>query len=80
LLKMQQFLQASGMGVTKAKQTALMMINGLIQKKAFVFGMNDSFMVATLLTAFGVILVFFYGRKKHSQEGTVEKTQEAVQD
>jgi hypothetical protein len=40
--------------------------------------MNDSFMVVSFLTACGVILVFFYGRK--NEEDTLEKTQETVQD
>lgn len=80
LLKMQHFMQATGMGVSRAKQAALTMMNGLIQQKAFVSGMNDAFMVAVFLTAFGVILAFFYGGKKHSEQGTLEKTQEAVQD
>ncbi|MDQ0199930.1 DHA2 family efflux MFS transporter permease subunit [Neobacillus ginsengisoli] len=80
LMKIQQLMQAHGMGVSGSKQAALTMMNGLIQQNAFVAGMNDAFMVATLLTAVGVILVFFYGRKKHSQEDTLKKSNKAVMD
>lgn len=77
LLEMQHLMQASGMGVSRAKEAALTTMNRLIQQKAFVSGMNDSFMVAAFLTAFGVIMVCFYRRNKHSEEDTLEKTQEA---
>jgi EmrB/QacA subfamily drug resistance transporter len=64
LLRIQQTLQAQGMSLQAAKASALSMISDLIQEKAFVVGMNDAFMVATLLTAFGVIVVLFYSSKK----------------
>ena len=65
LKKMQQMMQIHGMGATGSKQTAGYMMNGVIQQKAFVFGMNAAFMVAAILTIVGIILMFFYGRKKN---------------
>jgi hypothetical protein len=79
-LKIQQLMQAHGMGGAGSKQAAASIMNGLIQQHAFVDGMNAAFMVATILTAVGVILVFFYGRKKHRQEDTLKKTRETVTD
>jgi EmrB/QacA subfamily drug resistance transporter len=68
LQKMQQILQAHGMGISGAKQIALSMMNGLIQQRSFVTGMNDAFMVAVILTGVSVILVLFYREKKRNQE------------
>jgi RsiW-degrading membrane proteinase PrsW (M82 family) len=62
------------MGGAGSKQAAASIMNGLIQQHAFVDGMNAAFMVATILTVVGVILVFFYGRKKHRQEDMLKKT------
>ncbi|MCM2532609.1 MFS transporter [Neobacillus pocheonensis] len=67
LMKIQQLMQAHGMSVSKSKQAAITMVNGLIQQKAIVTGMNDAFMLAAFLTAFGVVLVLFYKRKKHEE-------------
>ena len=79
LTRIQQLMQAHGMGVSGSKQAALSTMNGLIQQHAFVDGLNATFMVATFLTGFAVILVFFYGRKK-SQKDTLKKTQVAGTD
>jgi EmrB/QacA subfamily drug resistance transporter len=67
LMKIQQIMQAHGMSLSQAKLTALSLMNGLIQQKSIVQGMNDSFMVAAVLTVCGIILVFFY-RKNLTQE------------
>lgn len=64
LARIQHLMQAHGMGVSGSRQVAGFIINGLIQKNAFVIGMNAAFMMAALLTAVGVILVLFYGRKR----------------
>ncbi|OIK15572.1 hypothetical protein BIV60_09095 [Bacillus sp. MUM 116] len=80
LTKMQQILQIHGMGASGSKQTAVTMVNGMIQQKAFVSGMNAAFMVAAILTLVGIILIFFYGRKKPNIEDTPEKAQAAVMD
>lgn len=80
LMKIQQLMQARGMDVSGAKQVAGFLMNGLIQQKAFVDGMNAAFAAATILTAFGVILVFFYGRKKQRHKTMAAKTQETVAD
>ena len=78
--KIQQMMQIHGMGASGSKQTAVYMMNGIIQQKAIVFGMNAAFMVAAILTMFGIILIFFYGRKKTNKENTPEKAQAAVMD
>ncbi|WP_217269716.1 DHA2 family efflux MFS transporter permease subunit [Neobacillus endophyticus] len=80
LLKIQQLMQAHGMGVSGSKQVAGSIMNGLIQKNAFVIGMNAAFMVAALLTLVGVILIIFFRGKKHSQEDALKKTQAVVTD
>lgn len=57
-------MQAHGMSMTAAKEAAASVMNGLIQRNAFVAGMDDAFMVSTILTALTVILVLFYGSKR----------------
>ncbi|MED1203080.1 DHA2 family efflux MFS transporter permease subunit [Heyndrickxia acidicola] len=69
LMNLQQIMQAHGMSLSQAKLTALSLMNGLIQQRSIVKGMNDSFMVAAILTVCGIILVFFY-RKNRSQESS----------
>ncbi|MDQ0200086.1 DHA2 family efflux MFS transporter permease subunit [Neobacillus ginsengisoli] len=78
-MKIQQLLQSHGMSVSKSKQTALTMMNGMIQQRAIVAGMNEAFMVAAILTVVGVILVLFYKRKKEEIEES-KKTRAAVID
>lgn len=79
MLQVQQLLQAHGMGAFGAKIAALSVMNGLIQKNAFVSGMNDAFMVAVFLTGIAIILVFFYGKKnpghKKASNTVTEKPQ-----
>lgn len=78
LMKIQQLMQVKGMGITGSKQAAGSIMNGLIQQSAFVDGLNAAFMVAAILPLVGIILIFFYGRKKQSQGDTLKKTREAV--
>ncbi|MDR4947049.1 DHA2 family efflux MFS transporter permease subunit [Neobacillus cucumis] len=80
LTEMQQILHIHGMGATVSKQDSVYMVNGMIQQKAFVSGMNAAFMVAALLTMIGIILIIFYGRKKTNKEGTPKNAQAAVMD
>lgn len=79
-MKIQQLMQAHGMSVSKSKQDAITMMNGLIQQKAIVTGMNDAFMLTAFLTAFGVILVLFYKRKKHEEVDGPKQSQVAMTD
>jgi predicted MFS family arabinose efflux permease len=69
LMNLQQIMQAHGMSLSQAKLTALSLMNGLIQQRSIVKGMNDSFMIAAILTVCGIILVFFY-RKNRNQEAS----------
>ncbi|MBM7652761.1 DHA2 family efflux MFS transporter permease subunit [Neobacillus cucumis] len=80
LTEMQQILHIHGMGATGSKQDSVSMMNGMIQQKAFVTGMNAAFMVAALLTMVGIILIIFYGRKKTNKESTPTNAQAAVMD
>ena len=80
LTKMQQMMQNHGMGASESKQNAVYMINGIVRQKASVFGMNAAFMAAALLTMVGIILIFFYGRKKTHKEDPPKKAQADVMD
>ncbi|CAM3923355.1 DHA2 family efflux MFS transporter permease subunit [Alicyclobacillus pomorum] len=64
MMRIQALMQAHGMSMTAAKEAAASVMNGLIQRNAFVAGMDDAFMVSTILTALTVILVLFYGSKR----------------
>ncbi len=64
LLYMQQLLQAHGMSLQAAKEAAATMMSGLIQQQSFTAGMDDAFMVSTILTAIAFVLIIFYTSKK----------------
>jgi EmrB/QacA subfamily drug resistance transporter len=64
MMKIQQLMEAHGMSLQAAKQAAMSMMNGLIEQKASVAGMDDSFMISAILTAIALILVLFYASKK----------------
>jgi hypothetical protein len=76
MMKIQSWMQANGMSTTAAKEAAVSVMNGLIQKNAFVAGMDDAFMVSTILTAITVVLVLFYGSKRERaiREGNRKKS------
>ncbi|CRK84917.1 DHA2 family efflux MFS transporter permease subunit [Neobacillus massiliamazoniensis] len=80
LMKIQQFMQAHGMSISQSKLVALTMMNGKIQQKSFVSGMNDAFMLTAFLTMFGIILVFFLKGKKQEKVEELKKPHEAVTD
>lgn len=54
-------LQSTGLPTYADHSTALAMIYGWIQKHAFVQGMDDTFMVATILASLAFLLIMFYG-------------------
>jgi EmrB/QacA subfamily drug resistance transporter len=67
MTQLQHILQAQGMSLEAAKLSATFIMNGLIQKTAFIKGLNDTFMVSAILTAIALILVFFYASKKERE-------------
>jgi EmrB/QacA subfamily drug resistance transporter len=64
MTKIQQLMQGQGMSIAAAKQDAISIMNGLIQQRAFVSGMDDLFMVSTILIFVAFVLVCFYASKK----------------
>lgn len=54
-------LQATGLPPYADHSTALAMVYGWIQSHSFVQGMDDTFMVAAIMTGIALLLTFFYG-------------------
>jgi EmrB/QacA subfamily drug resistance transporter len=74
LNSLQQLLQTSGVPVGSAHQEALALMSGLISKQGFVAGLDDTFWVATILTAIAWVLVIFYASKKEKEMRSRKKT------
>ncbi|MFX4301835.1 DHA2 family efflux MFS transporter permease subunit [Alicyclobacillus tolerans] len=67
LYQIQQMMQLHGMSLAAAKSAAVQMMNELIQRQAFVAGLNDTFFISTILLAISWVLVLFYGSKKERE-------------
>ena len=67
LLGIQQMLQVHGMGLAAAKHAAMAMMYGLISQQGFVDGLNNTYMVATIITLLAWVAVLFYGSKKERE-------------
>lgn len=66
VMQLTQTLEATGIPATEAKQVAMSMVEGTIKAQSFVEGMNDTFIVATILTVIGLVLIFFFASKKET--------------
>lgn len=67
LTQMQQQLQGQGMSPGIAHTAALAMYQGVLQATAFVEGLNDTFVVATVITLVALVLTLFYGSRKERE-------------
>jgi Ca2+/Na+ antiporter len=63
----QQAMQAKGMSIQATKQVAASMMNGLIQQRAFVSGLDDTFWISMILTAIAFVLILFYSSKNERE-------------
>lgn len=64
LAQLQQSYMLQGMSPTMAHMMAIMTTYNLISQKGFVLGMNDTFWIATLLTALAFACMIFFASKK----------------
>ncbi len=67
LTHLQAELHAMGIPPYLDPSVALMEVYGWIQKQGFVRGMDDTFMVSTLLTVTALVLTLFFGSAKERQ-------------
>lgn len=61
-------LMQHGMSLAEAHLVALESLIGLIDRYSFVAGINDTFMIGTILTAFCLVVTFFFNDKTYGVE------------
>lgn len=74
-----QLMGATGMSSTTAQAAAEQMLYGEVYKTALIQGMNDSFLVATILAALAFVLSFFLKRTYPPDEKTETQKEQEMQ-
>lgn len=72
--KVTHLMQTMGLSATEAKQNVLTQLVTYVSKHSAVQGINDAFIIATLITILGLVTAIFLGRAKIP---TVHKTYDA---
>lgn len=64
LPRLQALFVARGAGLAAAQSTALQVIDGLVQQRAYILALQDAFLFSTGITILAIIAVLFVGKRR----------------
>ena len=74
LLHLQQVFQMQGLPANLAQSAAFQMLSGVLQARSFVMGMNDAFLISTILAALALAFTFFFSSKREREIRTKNRS------
>lgn len=76
LTHLQQMLQMQGLPAGLAQSGAFQMLVGVLTQRGFVMGMNDAFLVSTILAGLALVVTLFFASKREREIRTVNRTKQ----